>query len=200
MKAYLKFVAIGSVFAAAEEFLTVVVLRHDVGAFVVTLLLVFPVFLTLAWATSWLLRRVLPSHAIHLLVHYVLYGSVGLAFEWFVIGLSPWSNPEANPLLMFLFQLGMFSFWTTVAFAPLLFVYADPMSRKTRRWLLRFYVPWMVLTYVLAAVVAPELRFGAVIGMIVGGYSFLNVFYVSYLFRAFRARMGKDVGITPLES
>ncbi len=42
MKRFLAFLAIGSCFATVEEFLTVVVLRHDVPSYVFTLIILFP--------------------------------------------------------------------------------------------------------------------------------------------------------------
>ena len=38
------------------------------------------------------------------------------------MGLSPWSNPAANPVLMLAFQTGMFAFWATVATVPRVFL------------------------------------------------------------------------------
>ena len=57
------------------------------------------------------------------------------------MGLSPWSNPAANPLLMLAFQVGMFAFWATVATAPRVFLDRRGPSRRARRWIVRFFVP-----------------------------------------------------------
>lgn len=180
MRNWLKFVLVGSLFATVEEILTVLVLRGDAGAYLFTLFILFPVFLTFVWVSSGLLRRLIGRGRLHELIHYFLYGLIGLAIEWFVIGLAPWSDPTANPILMVLFQLGMFSFWATVAFAPLLFVSLAEPARRARRSLLRFFVPYFAVTYVLALLAPPNLKFVVIIGLIVTGYLSLNIFYMRY--------------------
>jgi hypothetical protein len=124
--------------------------------------------------------------AVQAIVHFFVYGGVGLAIEWFLIGLSPWSNPDANPLLMLVFQLGMFSFWATVAFAPRLFLDPHEWSRKAKRAVLRFYIPYFAIVYVVGLSVRTEWKFGAIIPLILFGYLFLNVFYIRYFLQAFR--------------
>ncbi len=195
MKKFLTFLAVGSFFATVEEFLTVVVLRQDVKSYVFTLLVLFPVFLTLVWFSSraigWVARRE-PARE---LIHYFVYGFAGLLIEWFLIGLSPWSNPEANPLLMLVFQLGMFSFRATVGFAPRLFTNPGELSRRTRRAVLWFYVPYFVCAYAIAFAVPGAARFPTIIGLILFGYLSLNVFYARYFFRALaQGGMGQDHG------
>src|SRR5262245_26493710 len=145
MKNTLKFIAVGSFFSTVEEFLTVVVLKHDVASYWFTLLVLFPVFLSVVLMMGLLINRVFQDETTQDVVHFFLFGLVGLAIEWFLIGLSPWSNPEANPVAMLVFQLGMFSFWATVAFAPRLFTKPDAVSRRTKRAILQFYIPYFVV-------------------------------------------------------
>lgn len=184
MKNLLKFVVVGSFFATVEEFLTVVVLRHDVGAYVFTLVILFPAYLILIWTLSRLLRWLIRNEATEAIAQWLLGGFLGLTLEWTLMGLAPWSNPDANPVLMLLLQLGMFSFWSTVAFAPRLFVNVDELSRRTRRGLLKFYLPYFGVLYGMAWGVKTELKFVVIIGGIVLGYSLLNAFYVGYFLRA----------------
>jgi hypothetical protein len=113
------------------------------------------------------------------------YGLLGLMAEWFLMGLSPWSNPAANPALMLVFQLGMFSFWATVAFAPLLFITPGELAKRTRRAVLTFYLPYFLAVYVASFSVPQTARFGTVISLVILGYLFLNVFYVRYFRQAF---------------
>ncbi len=180
MRRYLAFIGIGSIFATVEEFLTVVVLRRDIGSYIFTLLILFPAFLTFVFFSSRLLDRAVRLEAWRQPVHYFVYGFIGLMIEWFLIGLAPWSNPDANPLLMGLFQLGMFSFWATVGFAPRLFTDSAAPARRIRRSILRFYIPFFAVTYLIGLVVPDPLRFAAIIGLIVFGYSFLNLYYFGY--------------------
>jgi len=188
VRRFLAFLAVGSFFATVEEFLTVVVLRRDVASYVFTLVVLFPAFLTLVWASSRLLDRLAGRQTTREVLHFLLYGLVGLLIEWFLIGLTPWSNPDAHPALMLLFQLGMFSFWATVAFAPRLFLTPGELSRRARRAILTFYVPYFLAVYVVALVTPERWQFGAVIALVVFGYLALNGFYLAYFVRSCRQR------------
>ncbi len=115
MKKFLLFLAVGSFFATVEEYLTIVVLRGDVPSYVFTLIVLFPTYLTLVFFSSRVLDRLFVREPVRDLAHFFLFGLVGLLVEWFLMELSPWSNPDANPILMLVFQLGMFSFWAIIA-------------------------------------------------------------------------------------
>ena len=206
MSRFLRFLGIGSAFSTVEEVLTVLVLRGDLGAYLFTLFILFPAFLTFVWISRRLLTRFVRLQPVRDLIHYLLYGLVGLLIEWFAIGLSPWSDPDANPILMVVFQAGMFSFWATVAFAPLLFVNPDPLSRQARGWVLHFYIPYFVLTYVAALLSPSSLKFVVIVGLIVLGHLALNVFYVRYFLASFKragqnSRRGRNaLNLTPYAS
>jgi hypothetical protein len=180
VKKFLAFLAVGSFFSSVEEFLTVVVLRHDFGSFLFTLLILFPVFLTLVYFSSRLIRRFIQSARKQEAAHFFVYGLAGLMIEWFLIGLSPWADPTANPLLMLVFQFGMFSFWAAVGFAPRLFANTDELSRETRRNILKFYIPYFIVVYAFAFLAAPSLKFLGVIGLIILGYFVVNLFFIRY--------------------
>lgn len=184
MKQFLKFMVVGSFFSTVEEFLTVLLIKHDIAGYIFTLLLLFPAFLTFVWISRLLIEKLIHREPLQDLVHYFLYGFIGLFIEWFLIGLAPWSNPGANPVFMLLFQLGMFSFWTSVAFMPQLFISRRELSRQIRKSALRFYVPYFVLVYLLAFSVPETLKFVTIIPSIIFGYLFLNVFYWKYFLRS----------------
>jgi hypothetical protein len=180
VKRYLAFVGIGSCFATVEEFLTVVVLKQDVASYLFTLVILFPVFLTIVYHTSRLLDRLFSREATREFAHYFVYGCAGLMLEWFLMGLAPWSNPSANPALMLIFQFGMFSFWASVAFAPRLFLGASELNRKIGKRILRFYPPFFAVVYAVALSVPADLRYKTIIPLVILGYLFLNVFYIQY--------------------
>ena len=184
MKKFAAFIAVGTFFSTVEEFLTVLVLKHDFASYLFTLLILFPVFLTLAYFSSRLPDRLVHGRRAQELTHYFVYGLAGLMIEWFLIGLSPWSDPSANPLVMFVFQLGMFCFWATVGFAPRLFANTDEWSRKTRGSILKFYLPYFLVAYLIAFLAPKEARFLAVIGLIILGYLIVNVFFLRYFLAA----------------
>lgn len=175
------FVAIGSIFATVEEFLTVVVLRRDVPSYVFTLIVLFPVYLTVVFVTSRLLDRLVRRAGGQALAHLLAFGWLGLMLEWFLMGLSPWSNPEANPLLMLGFQAGMLAFWATVATAPRVFLDGRPASRLARRRIVRFGLPYLAMLYGIAFVVPGRVRFGPVILLIVVGYTVVLVMLLAWI-------------------
>lgn len=184
LKNYLTFLLAGTFFSTVEEFLTVVVLRQDVPAYVFTLVVLFPVFLTFVFLSGRILDRVLLDRPYRESAHFVAYATIGLLIEWFAIGLSPWSNPDANPLLMALFQLGMFSFWGTVAFAPRLFIRSDDISVRARRSILGFYLPFFLIVYLVALTVPEQLRFATTIILILIGYYVVTVLLIRYLWQS----------------
>ena len=171
MKTFVTFVAIGSVFATVEEFLTIVVLRRDVPSYLFTLLVLFPTYLSFVYFSSRIIDRLIPREPARDLAHLLIYGFLGLFLEWSLMGLSPWSNPAANPLLMLAFQVGMFAFWATVATAPRVFLDRRGPSRHARRWIVRFFVPYFALVYSVGLSVPESLRFATIIPLIVVGYS-----------------------------
>lgn len=185
MRKILAFIALGSVFATVEEFLTIVVLKRDLATYLFTLLILFPVFLLFVYFSSRLINRFTGKEPLRDLIHFFLYGLIGLMIEWFIIGLSPWSDPSANPIVMFVFQLGMFSFWATVAFIPRLFLNPGELNQRIRKSILKFYIPYFIIVYIIGLAVPESLRFITIIFLIVFGYLFLNLFYLKYFLRAF---------------
>jgi hypothetical protein len=171
MKTFATFVVISSVFATVEEFLTIVVLRRDIPSYLFTLLVLFPTYLTFVYFSSRIVDRLISREPARGLAHLLIYGSFGLLLEWSLMGLSPWSNPAANPLLMFAFQVGMFAFWATVATAPRVFLDRRAPSRHARRSIVRFFIPYFALVYCVGLSVPARLLFAMIIPLIVVGYS-----------------------------
>jgi hypothetical protein len=81
---------------------------------------------------------------------------------------------------MLVFQLGMFSFWATVAFAPRIFIDTNEASQNTRRAILKFYIPYFLIVYVISLLVPEQLKFVMTIVLIILGYLMLNLFYIKY--------------------
>ena len=84
-----------------------------------------------------------------LLIYYLVAGGLGLVFEWFVMGLALWSNPNAPFLPMLIFQLGMFSFWASVALAPRLLLDRREVVSRVRKWFARSFIFCMAVIYLL---------------------------------------------------
>jgi hypothetical protein len=106
---------------------------------------------------------------------------LGLFLEWSLMGLSPWSNPAANPLLMLAFQIGMLAFWATVATAPLVFLDRRAPGRHARRLIVRFFLPYFALVCCIGLSVPKSLRFAIIIPLIVVGYSVVTGFLFKWV-------------------
>jgi hypothetical protein len=84
---------------------------------------------------------------------------------------------------MLIFQLGIFSFWSTLAFAPRLFLDQRDLSLKIRCSILRFFIPYFALVYVVCIAAPEKLKFITIIPPVIFGYLIFNIFYVKYFRR-----------------
>lgn len=181
MQKYLAFLAIGSFFSTIEEFLTIVAVRHDKPTFVFTTIIVWPVVLSIVYWTSRLLDRRFPTEQSREVAHLVVYGAVGLLTEWFLMAphLAPWRMlGQAPVLLVLLFQLGMCAFWTTVTTAPRLFLNADESHRRTRKRILRFYLPFFLVVYAIVFAIPDRARLWPTVWLIVLGHLIVNAIMI----------------------
>ena len=178
-----KFFLYGLAIAELEEFITQGVLK---GLYFLWLFILIPfaVFLGIAGCIRTVLHTLARGWRAAAL-YYVITGAIGLAVEWFIIGLSPW-NDRTSPLpLIALFHVGMFSFWGTVALAPRILLDLRPRVAKLRRRFLIAFTALGVVAYVLtfaAKFGAAEngAQFLASIGPVVITFLAMNVFYVQY--------------------
>lgn len=74
-----------------------------------------------AYLSFVLLRRFLQSSGV-LFCQYLLWGLIGLLFEWFAIGHYPWS---------YAVQIGLVTYWAGVFTAPLIFLLPQGRSVRT---------------------------------------------------------------------
>src|SRR4030042_1678032 len=103
MKRFLLTLVLGSLFATLGEFLFCVLVRQSLPDYLFTLA-AYPAILALTYfPLRWIERR-MPSELAADMAVYALAGMLGLAMGGFVIGNSPWANPERN-------DLGMFGYW-----------------------------------------------------------------------------------------
>ena len=178
-----KFFLYGLAIAGLEEFITQGVLKGSYVLWVFTLI-PFAVFLVIAGCIRAALHKCARGWRAAL-SYYLVTGGLGLAVEWFVIGLSPWSDRTSPLLLIILFHAGMFSFWGTVALAPHILLDCRPETATLQgrlRWTIAIL---MGATYVLtfsaqAASAPPSSQFLVSIGPVVITFLTLNVFYFQY--------------------
>jgi hypothetical protein len=178
-----KFFAYGLGIAAAEEFITQGVLKDTYFLWVRTLI-PFAVLLAGAWCA----REIMTKHARGwrpVALYYLISGDMGLALEWFIIGLSPWKDTTSPIVLVALFHAGMFSFWGTVPLAPYILIDGRPEIASLKRRFVRTFAVLMGLTYVVTlggkvAGVPKDLVFLASILLVISTFLTMNVFYVQY--------------------
>lgn len=178
-----KFFLYGIAIAGLEEFITQGVLKDSYFLWVFTLL-PFGVFLCVARCIGIALYEFMaPRHAA--VLYYLAAGTIGLAVEWFLIGLSPWSDSTSPAALIVVFHAGMFSFWGTVAFAPHVLLDPRPQIAGLKRRLATTFAALLAAAYVLTfaakiSAAGQDVQFLACIGPIVIAFLTMNVFYVQY--------------------
>ncbi|MGD2250173.1 MAG: hypothetical protein PVF58_17350 [Candidatus Methanofastidiosia archaeon] len=185
MNKILKFILMGVVFAGVEEFLTIALIKEDLSGFFIVIMLFFPLYLTIVYFSSKIINYFWRKEFADI-IHFFTYGIAGLMIEWFLIGLSPWSNPEAHPGAMFFFQVGMFSFWATVSFVPRMFIDERKKFNKIKKTMLKFYVSYFVIVYIIAFLLPVYARFVVLILLIIVGYGLMNIFYLQYFLKSFK--------------
>ena len=178
-----KFFLYGLAIAGLEEFITQGVLKGSCFLWIFTLI-PFVVFLAIAGCIRASLHELARGWRAAVL-YYLATGGLGLAAEWFIIGLSPWSDRTSPLLLIVLFHAGMFSFWGTVALAPHILLDCRPETATLQRRLRRTFAILMAVTYLLtftakAAGAPRDIQFLASVGPVVVTFLTLNVFYVAY--------------------
>jgi hypothetical protein len=176
MRKSVKFILIGSFFAAVVE-LVKVLNGEYLGYLTVIIIPYLPFLLVVFYSMRLIDRRVKDIARAHI-IHYLSYGILGLVVvEWLLIGLSPWSNPEANPIMMIVFQLAMLSYWGTVAFAPRMLLDDNKGMKKVKKLMMGFYIPYFVVAYIIGFSLPYEAAFPIVIIFQAIGHLLLNIFY-----------------------
>ncbi len=178
-----QFFLCGLAIAGLEEFITQGVLRGSYFLWVFTLV-PFAVFLGIAACVRWVLHN-LTSKRLAAVLYYVAAGEIGLAVEWFIIGLAPWNDTKSPPALIAVFHAGVFSFWGTVALAPHILLDPRPQVAGLKRRMAMSFGALMAATYglTLAAKLAGAgsgAQFLASIGPMILTFLAMNVFYVQY--------------------
>jgi hypothetical protein len=173
MSSLISFVAVGSATALIVEFFFNIAVTGDYGNFLFTLV-GYPAYLTLFFALQQVvLRRVARGEKALFVLTYLAGGVLGLAIEWFIIGNSPWGNPDS-------IQWGMWVFWAAVVSVPAIYV-----QERGRGWRML----WSLLgvyggvSLALWLILPPPLRLVAMPVWMTVFYTYLHLPYLSYLQR-----------------
>jgi hypothetical protein len=177
---FLKTLVLGSLLATLGEFLFCVLVRQSLPDYLFTLA-AYPVILALTyWPLRWIEQR-MPSELSADVAVYAVAGFTGLAIEWFMIGNSPWANPDAN-------NLGMFAYWATVLAMPRLLLDARPCLVPVRRAAGVAYVIYAVCAPAIGLLTPPALRLFVLVWVVVLGYTGMNLFFVRAFRRVWKAQ------------
>ncbi len=122
---FLLFMVIGLITPFIGETQFSVFIRGDVenliGSVVFNTIFLIPSF-GIVCLVRWLIR----DRRIALGVLTVIFGTIGLMVEWFLIGNSPWGNPDAH-------QPAMFAFWACMIVVPVVLIEPDARLARLKR-------------------------------------------------------------------
>ena len=174
MKKYFNFVLVGLLYTVPPEFLNQVVVH---GIFLGYLNTLFINFLLLSFGyyvnvnVDRIFRR--RSAAVY---YYLFFGFFGVMFEWFIIGNSPWKNPDAS-------QITMFSYWAGLFLVPRILIDNNKKIKIIKKSLIGFYLVFSVIMLIVGiSVPYTSAPYFIVLSWIIG-YNFMNVFYFIYFFK-----------------
>lgn len=134
--AFVLFVLVGVLTAAVGELQYSVFIRGDWANFYGSM--VFnAVYLSGAFVVTRLLFRLFPRRPAFV-VTVALAAVAGLMVEWFLIGNSPWGNPDAA-------QVGMAAYWAGLVVVPLIVSDTDARLRPLRQTVVVYGLVYMAL-------------------------------------------------------
>ena len=172
---WLIFVLIGVVTAAVGELQFSVFIRGD-WANLYGSMFFNALYLTGAFVVTRLLFRALPRRVAFLFT-VALAAVCGLMVEWFLIGNSPWGNPDAG-------QIGMAAYWACLVIVPLIAIDPDPRLRPLKRAIALYGLIYTVMVVTGQWLIpSAEWRFAFHIWAVVLGYLGLIALCVAGYYR-----------------
>ena len=173
MKEIIKFILVGYFFAILIEFQFNILATSNIGNFIFTLFF-YIVFLTISYFINKFWFSSIKNKVISSTAYYFFFGIIGLMFEWFVIGNSPWGNPDA-------IQIGQWSFWIAITFIPKIYIETEGKFKKLKDGIRHYIIAYAIITTVVGFALPFHLRLFWLVSLQVVGYSLLHIFYVKYL-------------------
>jgi len=189
MKNYVRFVAIGYIFAIGVEIQYRLIGRFNPQALVAAIFL-YLFILSFAWLGQKVIDKCVSRRLTADIASYVACGLSGLAVEWVLLGNSPAANPNA-------IQIGMFCMWTTFCFGPRLLIRQDDSTRLLRRRTWQFFGAYFVLSTIIGLLIpAQPTRFVVMILVSVAAYIGMNILLLWLMFRQHRNESaGRQVSV-----
>ncbi|MAG18194.1 MAG: hypothetical protein CL944_01835 [Candidatus Diapherotrites archaeon] len=171
MNNFPKFILVGFIFAMVVEFHFNILATGNIGNFIFVTLF-YPVYLSLVFLANNFIDKHLKGKKADVLF-YLFFGFFGLAFEWFVIGNSPWGNPDAN-------QIGMFSFWVALTFMPRIFINKQKEIQPLKKSVTKYFVAYTIVTTLIGFLLPVSFRIFFLTWFEVIGYTVMHYFYWKY--------------------
>ncbi len=179
MVQFLKTMSVGYLLSFIVEFINMGIGQGEWVGMVLTVLIFYGLFIAVGFALSqWILKNPI--------AHFLVFGFIGLMAEWFIFGMAPWAG--GLPCVMMLIQVGMFSHWASVTFAPRLLLEKDPRYRGLKLRYIISYAIGMGLVFILGLATPAKARWTIMILGNVVVYSFLLVWYVNYIILFYKAK------------
>ena len=176
---WLAFILIGVVTAAIGETQYSVFIRGDTANLVGSM--GFNAMYLSIWAVgTGLLLRLLGKRPLTILLIATLSGFTGLMIEWFVIGNSPWGNPDAS-------NVGMFAYWACLVVVPIALLDTTPQTGRLRRNILVFGLVYTLLALAVQLLPNADIRYAYHLWSVIVGYLALLVMIVVGLVRGWAA-------------
>lgn len=160
MKTLLSFILLDLLTAAIGEWQYSVFLRYDLDNFIGSLF--FNAFyLVGVYVLTRPLLTTLRNRPQFIVGYTGFFGLTGLMVELFLIGNSPWGNPDAS-------QIGMFAYWACMALVPLVFLFPN---RLLQHFIVRYGLVCVGLVLLGQLFIAdPSWRFAFHIYAVIVGY------------------------------
>lgn len=133
-------------------------------------------YLTLWAVVVALLLRLLGRRPLTVVLITLLAGTTGLMIEWFVIGNSPWGNPDAS-------NVGMFAYWACMVMIPIALLDTAPQTLRLRRNILIYGLVYTLLAFAVQAIPNETIRYVYHIWSVILGYLGLLLITVAGLVR-----------------
>jgi membrane protein DedA with SNARE-associated domain len=179
MKKFAAYLFVGLLFFAVMEYMFSVIIRGDHSNFLGSISF-NAIYLTFVYFSSKAIDSIFEQWKIEDIIVYLVYGLIGLTIEWFLIGNSPWNNPDAN-------QFTMFSYWAGAVIMARVFTSNDNGLWKLKRAILLFFIPYSVISIAVGHLLPThELRLSIMILLAILGYDFMNLFYFWYFCKKFK--------------
>ncbi len=103
----LLFIFYGLIFVQAPEITNLIIINKLPFIFVGSMI-VYTILLGVGYVIQKIVDKLLKGFLYPNIFCIIFFGLAGLAFEWFVIGNSPWKNPDAIQWGMFVYWVGLF--------------------------------------------------------------------------------------------